>query len=405
MGAHQSKRPEMPPVLLIDGRGTSGDAAARAAPGGKAHSHDEDIRYMAELSSYEAACRLDPDLQTFDTTLQQRTSRVISSLADGVEVRSLSLNSLREITTCLLDMNHEVVKVILDCKRDIWKTPDLFDLVEDYFENSLQTLDFCAALEKCLMLARDSQLIIHVALQRFAEEDAAEAEAEAEPDPRRKPKYAKTLEELGHFKAAADPFTEEFFRAFDAVYRQQISMLEKLQQQKTKLDKKMRSIKAWRKLSSIIFAATFAAVLICSVVAAAVAAPPVAAALAAATAIPIVSAGKWIDSLLNDYNNAVKGQKEVLSSMQVGTYIAIKDLESIRVSVDRLEAEIAAALEKAEFATRGTEAMRLGMEEVRRGLESFMKSVEDLGEQADRCSRDIRRARTVVLQRIIRNPE
>ncbi|KAG6471771.1 UPF0496 protein 1-like [Zingiber officinale] len=404
MGAHQSKRAEMPPDLLIDGRGTSGGAAARAAHGGKgAHSHAEDIRYMAELSSYEAACSLDPELQSFDTTLQQRTSRVISSLAVGVEVRSLSLNSLREITTCLLDMNHEVVKVILDCKRDIWKTPDLFDLVEDYFENSLQTLDFCAALEKCLMRARDSQLIIHFALKRFTEEDAAGAGAE--PDSHRKPKYAKTLEELGHFKAAGDPFTEEFFRAFHAVYRQQISMLEKLQQRKTKLDKKMRSIKVWRKLSSIIFAATFAAVLICSVVAAAVAAPPVAAALAAATAIPIGSTGKWIDSLLNDYHNAVKGQKEVLSSMQVGTYIAIKDLESIRVSVDRLEAEIAAVLEKAEFATRGAEAVRLGMEEVRRGLEAFMKSVEDLGEQADRCSRDIRRARTVVLQRIIRNPE
>lgn len=393
----------MPPVLLIDGHGTSGGAAARAAHGGKAHSHAEDIRYMAELSSYEAACRLDPELQTFDTTLQQRTSRAISSLAGGVEARSLSLSSLREVTTCLLDMNQEVVKVILDCKRDIWKTPDLFDLVEDYFENSLQTLDFCAALEKCLMRARDSQLIIHVALQRFTEEEAAEAEAE--PNPHRKRKYAKTLEELGHFKAAGDPFTEEFFRAFHAVYRQQISMLEKLQQRKNKLDKKMRSITAWRKLSSIIFAATFAAVLICSVVAAAVAAPPVAAALAAATAIPIGSTGKWIDSLLNDYHKAVKGQKEVLSSMQVGTYIAIKDLESIRVSVDRLEAEIAAALEKAKFATRGAEAVRLGMEEVRSGLEAFTKSVEDLGEQADRCSRDIRRARTVVLQRIIRTPE
>ncbi|CAL9088636.1 UPF0496 protein 1-like [Musa acuminata AAA Group] len=389
MGAHHSKRPDTPPVLLEDG----GDASAAAAGD---RGVQADIRYVAELSSYEAACRLDPELQTFDSTLQRRTSRVISSLALGVEVRSLSLDSLREITGCLLEMNHEVVKVILECKRDIWKSPDLFDLVEDYFDNSLQTLDFCAALEKCLKKARDTQLIIHVALQRFAEEE------EEEDDNK---KYSRTLEELRLFKAAGDPFTEEFFRVFQSVYKQQLLMLEKLQLRKNKLDKKLKSIKAWRTLSSIIFAATFAAVIICSVVAAAVAAPPVAAALAAAASIPIGSMGKWIDSLLNDYQNALKGQKEVLSSMQVGTFIAIKDMDSIRVLIDKLEMGITSLLDDAEFAIKDVGAVKLGIEEIRKKMEVFMKSVEDLGEQADRCSRDIRRARTVVLQRIIRNPE
>ncbi|RWW36172.1 hypothetical protein BHE74_00058834 [Ensete ventricosum] len=394
MGAHHSKRLDTPPVLLEDG----GDASAAAAGdrGGQA-----DIRYVAELSSYEAACRLDPELQTFDSTLHRRTSRVISSLALGVEVRSLSLDSLREITGCLFEMNHEVVKVILECKRDIWKSPELFDLVEDYFDNSLQTLDFCAALEKCLKKTRDTQLLIHVALQRFAEEE----EEEEEEDDDDKKKYSRTLEELRLFKAAGDPFTEEFFGVFQSVYRQQLLMLEKLQLRKNKLDKKLKSIKAWRTLSSIIFAATFAAVLICSVVAAAVAAPPVAAALAAAASIPLGSMGKWIDSLLNDYQNALKGQKEVLSSMQVGTFIAIKDMDSIRVLIDKLEMEITSLLDDAEFAIKDVGAVKLGIEEIRKKMEVFMKSVEDLGEQADRCSRDIRRARTVVLQRIIRNPE
>jgi hypothetical protein len=350
-----------------------------------------------ELSSYEAACRSDPELRTFDTTLQRRTSRAISTLAVGVEVRSMSLDSLREVTGCLLDMNQEVVRVILDCKKDIWKSPELFDLVEDYFESSLQTLDFCTALDKCLKRARDSQLLLHVALQRFDDEEGSDAAA---PSAR----YARTLHELRQFKAAGDPFTDEFFAAFQAVYRQQLAMLEKLQQRKHRLDKKVKTIKAWRRVSSIIFATTFAAVLICSVVATAIAAPPVAAALAAAAAVPLGSMGKWIDSLLKGYQDALRGQKEVVNAMQVGTFIAIKDLDSLRVLINRVEVEISSMVDCVEFAERDEEAVKFGVEEIKKKLENFMKSVEDLGEQADRCSRDIRRARTVVLQRIIRHP-
>ncbi|CAK9182722.1 unnamed protein product [Ilex paraguariensis] len=350
------------------------------------------LQYTTELNSYEAACRVDTDLQSFDTTLQARTNHVINSLAVGVEVRALSFDSLKEVTECLLEMNQEVVKVILECKKDIWKNQELFELVEEYFENSLQTLDFCAALEKCLKRARDSQLIILIALQQFEEEDGVEGS-----------RYVRTLEELKNFKAAGDPFTEEFFQNFQSVYRQQILMLEKLQLRKTKLDKKIKSIHAWRKVSNVIFVATFAAVLICSVVAAAMAAPPVAAALAAATSIPLGSMGKWIDSLLKNYENAVRGQKEVINSMHVGTYVAIKDLENIRVLIDRLEIEIEMILQNADFAIK-EEAVQIGIAEIKKKLDVLMKNVEDLGMQADICSRDIRRARTVVLQRIIKHP-
>lgn len=345
-----------------------------------------------ELSMYEAACKADADLRTFDTTLQARTSHVINTLAVGVEVRALSFDSLKEVTECLLEMNQEVVKVILECKKDIWKNQQLFELVEEYFENSLQTLDFCTALEKCLKRARDSQLLILVALQQFEEETEIGGS-----------RYGRTLEELRNFKAAGDPFTEEFFRIFQSVYRQQMLMLEKLQMRKNKLDKKLKYIHAWRKVSSMIFVATFAAVLICSVVAAAMAAPPVAAALAAATAIPVGSMGKWIDSLWKNYETALKGQKEVISSMQAGTYVAIKDLDNIRLLIDRLEIDIGALLQNADFAIEH-EAVKVVIDEIKKKLGVFMKNVEDLGTQADICSRDIRRARTVVLQRIIKQP-
>ncbi|GAA0170186.1 hypothetical protein LIER_24498 [Lithospermum erythrorhizon] len=362
---------------------------------GETSSTLNNLQFTTELTSYEAACKQDRDLQTFDTTLQARTKHVINTLAAGVEVRALSFDSLKEVTECLLEMNQEVVKVILECKKDIWKNQELFELVEEYFENSLQTLDFCAALEKCLKRARDSQLLILLALQRFEEEDTSNNNNNS--------RYTKTLEELKSFKVAGDPFTEEFFQTFQSIYRQQMVMLEKLQLKKSKLDKKLKYIHAWRKVSNVIFVATFAAVLICSVVAAAVASPPLAATLAAATSLPLGSMGKWIDSLFKNYENAVKGQKDVINSMHVGTYVAIKDLDNIRVLIDKLEIEIESLLKQAEFIIN-EEAVKVGIEEIKKKLDVFMKNVEDLGVQADMCSRDIRRARTVVLQRIIKYP-
>lgn len=352
-----------------------------------------DMQFANELSSYESMCKLDADMQLFNTALHDRTNHAISALADGVELRSLSFESLKQITECLLEMNQEVVKVILTCKKDIWKSQELFELVEEYFENSLQTLDFCAALEKCIQRARDSQLLILVALQQFEEEAKLPGNS-----------YERTLQELKAFKAAGDPFTEEFYQIFQSVYKQQILMLEKLQIRKQKLDKKFKHVHTWRKVTGTIFVATFAAVLICSVVAAAIAAPHVAAVLAAAATIPIGSMGKWVDSLWKNYEDVLKGQKELISSMQAGTFVAIKDLDSIRLLIDRLEIEIKALIQTAEFAIE-VEAVNEAIEEIKKRLGVFMKNVEDLGVQADTCSRDVRKARTVVLQRIIRHPQ
>ncbi|KAF5758776.1 hypothetical protein HanRHA438_Chr16g0745721 [Helianthus annuus] len=348
---------------------------------------------VTELNAYEAVCRSDTDLQSFDTTLHARANNVINTLAVGVEVRALSFETLKEVTECLLEMNQEVVKVILHCKKDIWKNQELFELVEEYFENSLQTVDFCSALDKCLKRVRGSQLLILVALQHFDEDEGVEEN-----------RYEKTLEDLKSFKDAGDPFTEEFYKIFYSVYRQQMVMLEKLQSKKTKLDKKMKYIQTFRKVSSVIFVATFAAVLICSVVAAAIAAPPVAAALAAATSIPLGSTGKWINSLLKNYENVIKGQKEIISSMQVGGIVAIRDLDSIRVLVDRLQMDIEELMKNAGHVIEGDEMVKVAIDEIKIKLNSFMKNVDDLGTQADNCSRDVRRARTVVLQRIIKPP-
>ncbi|CAL4941433.1 unnamed protein product [Urochloa decumbens] len=377
--------------------------SANAAAAADVEEEEED-KGKDEPGSYEAACSADPELRTFDAALRRRASRAISAVATGVEVRSLSLGSLREVTGCLLDMNQEVVRVVLASKRDVWRSPDLSDLVQGYFDGSLHTLDFLAAVDASLRRVRDSQIPLHVALQRLrdggdVQEPGALAAAAPAPD-----RYARALGELRRFKAAGDPFTPEFFAAFQAVYREHLAMLGKLRQRKRRLDGRIRSARAWRRVSGVVFVATFAALLVCSVVAAAIAAPPVAAALAAAASLPVGSAGKWVDSLLKQYQDALHGHKEVVRAMQVGTFIAIEDLDAIRVLVDRLELQVSSMADCIGLAERGEEAVRIGIEEVKKKLEVFMKAVDDLGEHADRCSRDIRRVRTVVLQRIINPP-
>lgn len=309
-------------------------------------------------------------------------------------MRSLSFNSLLEVTGGLLDLNREVVTMLLEAKRDIWNCPDLFELVEEYFNTSIESLDFCNCLEHCLKRVRDSQISIQLALDKFEQE-----RCDQEND------FSLTLQELERFKQMGEPFTPDFFQALESVRIKHLNMLEKILRRKNKLDNKLKSIKSWRKISSLIFVAAFVAVVLCSIVAASVSAPPVLTALAAAAvAVPVGSVGTWINSLFKGYQNAIEGESKVLSTMQVGTFIAISDLDSIKALTENLEIQIRSMLDNTDFVLRENEAVRLGMEEIKRKMGAFTRSVEQLGEQNDHYRRDIRMARTVVLRKIINYP-
>ncbi|CAG7900586.1 unnamed protein product [Brassica rapa] len=352
--------------------------------------------YTEHLTSYETACSEDPKLESFDSSLHERTTRVINKLASGVEIKSLSFDSLREVTQCLLDMNQDVVKVILQDKEDIWNNQDLFGLVNLYFESTAKTMDFCSELEGCLNRAKRSQVIIQFAVKLFEEE-----EEDGNNEDR---KYEKTLEELKRFKLAGDPFTKEFFHLFDSVHKHQVMMLDELHKLKRRLDKKLKNIKTWRRVSNMVFVTAFVSVLIFSVVAAAVAAPPVVAAIAGALAVPVGSVGKWCNSLWTKYEKVVKGQKEIVTSVRIGTYISVKEMDNISVLVRRVEVEIESLLKNAEFAVAEENGVRLAMDEIKKKLDVFTDTIEELREHADKYCRDVTKARTVILQRIIRYP-
>ncbi|XP_031378185.1 UPF0496 protein 1-like [Punica granatum] len=79
-------------------------------------------------------------MQSFDAKLRTWTSHVISALTDRVEVRGLSFESFKEVMGCLFDMNQQVrwqygsIGKVLECKKDIRKSRELFDLGEEFFQ-------------------------------------------------------------------------------------------------------------------------------------------------------------------------------------------------------------------------------------------------------------------------------
>ncbi|KAM1810923.1 hypothetical protein ACFX12_027612 [Malus domestica] len=177
------------------------------------------------------------------------------------------------------------------------------------WEFSLLAMGSVAAILKfqCPNRAPNNQLIIQAAIRQFEEEVGAWADGN---------RCARTLKELRAFKKAGDLFTDEFFVLFQAVNRTSES-----------LEEGVKCYSCWHIRLYIGF----------SVVAVAIAAPLLVRALARALAVPIGLVGKLCNMLWNNYERGLKGQKEIISSMQIGTFVAVKDLDNIRVLVDKFE--------------------------------------------------------------------
>ncbi|XP_025883990.1 UPF0496 protein 1 [Solanum lycopersicum] len=350
-----------------------------------------------DLSSYESACEEDPELGRFDSALKARTSLALNSIAVNSDYNSLSLESLRDVTLCFLDMNQGVVNFILESKKDIWKDPDIFDLVKDYLDSSIHIMNFCSSLDDSLERARNSQSIIQVALTKFENEiNGNQGDSQL--------LFTETLQQFKSFKAAGDPFTAKFFSSFQAVYTHQNALLTKLKSKMSKLDKKLNRVKTWKRVSNIIFATVFVSAIICSIVAAAVTAPPMVTALAAAASVPLGTVGKWINSMWNKYEDELKRDRGILNSMEAGTFLVIQDLVNIQVLVDKLQIIFEGLLHSANFAINGADSVTSAMEEVKKNVNGFSETIELLSDHAKKCSQDISMARTVILRRIVSQP-
>ncbi|GJU61167.1 UPF0496 protein-like protein [Tanacetum coccineum] len=328
-------------------------------------------------------------LQSFDSTLQSPTNRVISILAAD---HSLSLHSLSIVIKTSLDTDQDALKRILEYETDAWNHDELFSLVKDYLETSIQTLDFCKSIEDCLMHATSSVSFLQTAIDQY-DEDA---------------NHLNTLEQFNKFKASDNPFSHEFLASFRSIYGKQVLLLNKLRIHTDEVVKKLDSVKTWRRLSNAIFVTTFSTVLICSVVAAVVAAPPLVAALAAAaTLVPLGSMGKWVDSLWQKYEKELRYHKNTMNMMKVQCDVfVIKDLENIKAIVDRMEIKMDGMLKSADFVIEEgvEEAVAIGVDEMKNPVKEFARMMDDLNDQSVKSISDIKRATTMILEELNEHP-
>ncbi|KAL5713666.1 hypothetical protein ACHQM5_015721 [Ranunculus cassubicifolius] len=349
-----------------------------------------------ELLAYQDACVKDQDVRKFDSELQARTTRAMTAMiAEVHKPNSFSLDLLKEITGSMVETDQQVVGIILASKKDVWKNQELFSLVDDYYKTSLHTLEFCNNLEKFLTNAKHKQVILQAAIRRLAENPAGEEGG-----------YKKVIEDLKWFRSAESHLSEELLKSFEIVYSEHLQMLQRLQAQRIQLDKKMKKLKSWRKTMTVIFAATVVTVLVCSIAATAIAAPPLVTAVVAAVgaAAAWIPTENWFKRLWKGYEKALQEQREVVSGMQAGTQIAIRDLDNIRDLVERLETEMMDFLKNIDQSIgleKGSE-LHLVIKDIENKVDVFTSNVDELGEYVDAYSRNVRQARAVVQQRIIR---
>ncbi|XP_039128538.1 UPF0496 protein 1-like [Dioscorea cayenensis subsp. rotundata] len=310
----------------------------------------------------------------------------VATDTDTATLHSLSLTAFHAAAAALNDVNRESPDDIRQLKDLIPSKLNLLFFVKQYLQTSIDTLRFFTALNDSLSKARETELLVRIAVLLF--EDAHRPSA--------------ALEKLKEFKNQADPFTEMFVDEFKLVRKRQKSILQILRLRKQDLDRKLRKVKAWRKFWNIVYYVVFAAVSISSIVLAAVVAPPAVTAAFAAASGAMAPLQQWLDSMWKKFLKPYKKERKIIDSMGKETCFLIHELNSIRSLVESLEGKIKSMIHTAEFAIDGTEEekLKVAMIEIKLNAGTFAKNVDELEMKVDRLGHELKRAIATILQTV-----
>ncbi|KAH7373092.1 hypothetical protein KP509_17G036700 [Ceratopteris richardii] len=327
----------------------------------------------------------------FNTKLRKRTAQVFNSVCKGAEEEGFCFDTLKEATEGLMDVDDYVMELILQFNEDIWKNKELFMLVQEFFANSLATLEFCAATESSINSAKENLTLLTSAMKLLPEDgDPSEIQSR------------RIMNVLTYFRTAESPFGEMFFRKLENLLAVHRSMLAKLREEKKKLDKKLKHVEMWRKVSAVLLGAAAVAVVICGIIAAVITTPIIAGGFAAAAAIPTGSVGPWLKSMWNSYRDEYHNQRKVVQEAAKGTFIAIKDMENIKILATSLDTKLKDVLSAAEISEGSPDVgtLRFVVEDIMAKSFKFEEELNKLQKYVDDVGHRIRNARNAVLDKM-----
>ncbi|CAA0383975.1 unnamed protein product [Arabidopsis thaliana] len=378
-----------------------------------AFSKDKTSRYSEHVDAYRAACGHHPDLKSFDSKIQQRTSNLIDSLTVEAKTGSVSPHAVhKEVIEHLVEVSKAVADVITDCGEEVWENGTLQSLVKDYFNSTMETLKIFETVTQCVHEAKRGQRYIKAAVAQF-KKDSEEKDVGV-----KKKRYEKTLEELMKFKAMGNPFDDGLLKTqFELMNKQQESLFDRVTETKERIakeieevQKRISNVNTATIVSHVVFgAAAFGYAAGCIALMCIGVGAPLGAGMV--TLLPVIVV-QWVgvNYVLNNSLEALQKQLKALNKVKPiperiteGMEADKEGMKSVPEQVDELKDQISSLLQTVDDAigSEGDEVdVKLDMESLEDDVKTLTTKITEVGETVAKYSKIIKEARLHVLEKI-----
>lgn len=265
----------------------------------------------------------------------------------------------------------QLKKFIVSSTDDMWKDEGFLLVVNAYLETIRRATEFYSSVDAWVIWANETWLMISYVIKLYKRESGEEESRcsrmlddqlwfkerggnvlgeelvkiirsvydELEEG---KKAYMRVLEETekAEAKTVGFPAKDELLNHYGAVHEEHIVLLDRSNNLRRQLVKNLRRIKRWKKASTIMFAIGFFTVPVLSALVMIVPVPSAIEVLVGAFSATIGSIGKWCIYLWNKREVAAMFQMIGLDTIQISSYVLLKDMENMQRLIEKMFVEI-----------------------------------------------------------------
>ncbi|XP_072959094.1 UPF0496 protein At2g18630-like [Typha angustifolia] len=273
----------------------------------------------------------------------------------------------------------------IEFKQVVSENPTTLSFVVNYIKHLITIFNSIATLKQCLDEAAQCQVTMSGAMQCY-DMEKNNNNNNNNNNKNRKKKYRKILAKLKEQSKTARSLLADINTAeLQALCSQQRSLVKALHERKHEIKKKLKITKKWRKVWNVAYTIAFMLFLTGSVVFAALTAPPAVIAAATASATAMKAIEPFFNTLWDEREGDLESEKEVIKAMRRGGSTE-RELESIRMLVDKVRINIVSLTEVMEFAVgeKNDVGSKLGvMEMMTKHIEETKEGMEELQKRVD----------------------